>query len=63
MARDDLTAASKLLHAVFEAANGTPNDDDSRGMTALLDAFEMKLEAARMLIDAAWCEIRPCKCS
>jgi hypothetical protein len=50
-ARADLTIVSNLLYAAFMAADRLHDENDRRGMMALLNVIELKLETARIRLD------------
>ena len=47
-ARADLTDVSNLLYAAFMAADRLHDENDRRGMMALLKVIDVKLEIARI---------------
>ena len=50
-ARADLTDVSNLLYAAFMAADRLHDENDRRGMLALLKVIDVKLEIARIQLD------------
>jgi hypothetical protein len=50
-ARADLTIVSNLLYAAFMAADRLHDENDRRGMMALLNVIDLKLETARIRLD------------
>ena len=50
-ARADLTDVSNLLYAAFMAADRLHDENDRRGMMALLKVIDVKLEIARIQLD------------
>jgi hypothetical protein len=50
-ARADLTTVSNLLYAAFMAAERLHDENDRRGMMALLNVIDLKLEIVRIRLD------------
>ena len=50
-ARADLTDVSNLLYAAFMAAERLHDENDRRGMMALLNVIDLKLEIVRIRLD------------
>jgi hypothetical protein len=50
-ARADLTDVSNLLYAAFMAADRLHDENDRRGMMALLKVIDVKLEIVRIQLD------------
>jgi hypothetical protein len=50
-ARADLTIISNLLYAAFMAADRLHDENDRRGMMALLNVIDLKLEIVRIRLD------------
>jgi hypothetical protein len=50
-ARADLTIVSNLVYAAFMAADRLHDENDRRGMMALLNVIDLKLETARIRLD------------
>jgi len=50
-ARGHLTAVSNLLYAAFMAADRLHDENDRRGMMALLKVIDLKLEIVRIQLD------------
>ena len=50
-ARADLTIVSNLLYAAFMAADRLHDENDRRGMMAVLNVIDLKLETARIRLD------------
>jgi hypothetical protein len=49
--RADLTTVSNLLYAAFMAAERLHDENDRRGMMALLNVIDLKLEIVRIRLD------------
>ena len=49
--RADLTTLSNLLYAAFMAADRLHDENDRRGMMALLKVIDVKLEIVRIQLD------------
>jgi hypothetical protein len=50
-ARADLTTVSNLLYAAVMAADRLHDENDRRGMMALLNVIDLKLEIVRIRLD------------
>ena len=50
-ARADLTTLSNLLYAAFMAADRLHDENERRGMMALLNVIDLKLEIVRIRLD------------